>query len=65
VSFSRGIDCSVGYRFRDLPRNNGTTPVAVTENLKSPEELENEDREAQSAVCIPVTWMSVLTESCI
>jgi hypothetical protein len=40
----------IGYRFRDLPRNNGTTPAAVTENLKSPEELENEDRGAQSAV---------------
>lgn len=38
-----------GYRFRDLPRNNGLNPAAVTENLKSPEELENEDREAQSA----------------
>jgi len=48
------LDCQihyfVGYRFRDLQRNNGATPAAVTENLKSPEELENEDREAQSAV---------------
>lgn len=35
-----------GYRFRDLPRSNNVTNV---ENLKSPEELENEDREAQSA----------------
>lgn len=44
------IDFLAGYRFRDLPRNNGLNPAAVTENLKSPEELENEDREAQSAV---------------
>ncbi|KAH9042490.1 VHS-domain-containing protein [Lactarius pseudohatsudake] len=35
-----------GYRFRDTPR---TAPVPTTSNLKSAEELENEDREAQSA----------------
>ncbi|KAH9073057.1 VHS-domain-containing protein [Lactarius deliciosus] len=35
-----------GYRFRDTPR---TAPVPATSNLKSAEELENEDREAQSA----------------
>jgi hypothetical protein len=35
-----------GYRFRDIPR---TTSVPITSNLKSAEELENEDRDAQSA----------------
>jgi len=35
-----------GYRFRDIPR---TMPVPTTSNLKSAEELESEDREAQSA----------------
>ncbi|KAG8836193.1 hypothetical protein FRC17_009536 [Serendipita sp. 399] len=40
-----------GYRFRDLPRNNNTNAnnIANVDSLKSPEELENEDREAQSA----------------
>ncbi|KAG8800963.1 hypothetical protein FRB91_011466 [Serendipita sp. 411] len=38
-----------GYRFRDLPRNNTTNNISNVESLKSPEELENEDREAQSA----------------
>ncbi|KZV61478.1 VHS-domain-containing protein [Peniophora sp. CONT] len=38
-----------GYRFRDFPgRNQNVTPPAAA-NLKSAEELENEDREAQSA----------------
>ncbi|KAF8483313.1 VHS-domain-containing protein [Russula ochroleuca] len=35
-----------GYRFRDMPR---TAPGPTTSNLKSAEELESEDREAQSA----------------
>ncbi|KAI0301594.1 hypothetical protein B0F90DRAFT_1810103 [Multifurca ochricompacta] len=35
-----------GYRFRDISR---TASVPTTSNLKSAEELENEDREAQSA----------------
>ncbi|KAI9509331.1 VHS-domain-containing protein [Russula earlei] len=35
-----------GYRFRDIPR---TPSVPTTSNLKSAEELESEDREAQSA----------------
>ncbi|KAI0292523.1 VHS domain-containing protein [Russula brevipes] len=35
-----------GYRFRDIPR---TPSVPTTSNLKSAEELENEDREAQAA----------------
>ncbi|KAG9120501.1 hypothetical protein FRC07_003972 [Ceratobasidium sp. 392] len=40
-----------GYRFRDNPRSNqqAQTSVAATANLKSPEELEEEDRAAQSA----------------
>ncbi|KDQ11558.1 hypothetical protein BOTBODRAFT_114262 [Botryobasidium botryosum FD-172 SS1] len=38
-----------GYRFRDLPRSSNYTSTSATANLKSPEELENEDREAQSA----------------
>lgn len=38
-----------GYRFNNLSRANGSNPVANVDNLKSPEELENEDREAQSA----------------
>ncbi|KAI0036332.1 hypothetical protein K488DRAFT_38212, partial [Vararia minispora EC-137] len=37
-----------GYRFRDLPRTGQHSPAAVG-NLKSADELENEDREAQSA----------------
>jgi ADP-ribosylation factor-binding protein GGA len=39
----------------------------VTENLKSPEELENEDREAQSAVCVLAicSWMEVLSHLCM
>lgn len=36
-----------GYRFREIPRTQN--PNAVTSNLKTAEELENEDREAQSA----------------
>lgn len=36
-----------GYRFRDLPRTQPT--IASTSNLKSAEELEEEDREAQQA----------------
>lgn len=36
-----------GYRFRDVPRT--TTNAPTTSNLKSAEELETEDREAQSA----------------
>jgi len=35
-----------GYRFRDVPR---PTSVPTTSNLKSAEELESEDRDAQSA----------------
>ncbi|KAJ1304989.1 hypothetical protein OPQ81_000032 [Rhizoctonia solani] len=39
-----------GYRFRDVPRTNQQSQSAeATANLKSPEELEQEDREAQSA----------------
>ncbi|KAA1477923.1 VHS-domain-containing protein [Dentipellis sp. KUC8613] len=38
-----------GYRFRDLPRTTSSTSAAATSNLKSAEELESEDREAQSA----------------
>ncbi|KAG9103431.1 hypothetical protein FRC06_010849 [Ceratobasidium sp. 370] len=39
-----------GYRFRDTPRAQQVQPsVAATANLKSPEELEEEDRAAQSA----------------
>ncbi|QRV78093.1 ADP-ribosylation factor family [Ceratobasidium sp. AG-Ba] len=40
-----------GYRFRDNPRSSQaqSTSVAATANLKSPEELEEEDRAAQSA----------------
>lgn len=39
-----------GYRFRDVPRHQTTsTATASTSNLKTAEELENEDREAQSA----------------
>ncbi|KAL4258457.1 ADP-ribosylation factor-binding [Pleurotus pulmonarius] len=37
-----------GYRFRDFPRAQQPETAAVS-NLKSAEELENEDREAQSA----------------
>ncbi|KAJ3484739.1 hypothetical protein NLI96_g5437 [Meripilus lineatus] len=37
-----------GYRFRDFPRQQQNT-VAAAANLKTAEELENEDREAQSA----------------
>lgn len=37
-----------GYRFRDFPRVQQPETAAVS-NLKSAEELENEDREAQSA----------------
>ncbi|KAJ8456647.1 hypothetical protein ONZ45_g18638 [Pleurotus djamor] len=36
-----------GYRFRDLPRQQ--QPQQLSANLKSADELENEDREAQSA----------------
>ncbi|KAI0047884.1 VHS-domain-containing protein [Auriscalpium vulgare] len=38
-----------GYRFRDLPRTGAATTTTATANLKSAEELESEDREAQSA----------------
>ncbi|CAE6418919.1 hypothetical protein ACGC1H_006157 [Rhizoctonia solani] len=39
-----------GYRFRDVPRTSQQSqPAEATANLKSPEELEQEDREAQSA----------------
>jgi len=39
-----------GYRFRDNPRSNQQPQsIAATANLKSPEELEEEDRAAQSA----------------
>ncbi|PVG03878.1 VHS-domain-containing protein [Serendipita vermifera] len=38
-----------GYRFRDLPRTSNSNNITNVESLKSPEELENEDREAQSA----------------
>ncbi|EJT99610.1 VHS-domain-containing protein [Dacryopinax primogenitus] len=38
-----------GYRFRDLPRGTNRSFVPTTENLKSPDELEEEDREAQAA----------------
>ncbi|KAL4247354.1 VHS-domain-containing protein [Abortiporus biennis] len=37
-----------GYRFRDLPRRDQNVQAAAA-NLKTAEELENEDREAQSA----------------
>jgi len=37
-----------GYRFRDLPRRQDTLSSA-NNNLKSPDELESEDREAQGA----------------
>ncbi|EIM79650.1 VHS-domain-containing protein [Stereum hirsutum FP-91666 SS1] len=38
-----------GYRFRDMPRGNRNETAVATSNLKSAEELEEEDREAQSA----------------
>ncbi|CAE6349092.1 unnamed protein product [Rhizoctonia solani] len=39
-----------GYRFRDAPRaNQHSQSSEATANLKSPEELEQEDRDAQSA----------------
>ncbi|KZO94549.1 VHS-domain-containing protein [Calocera viscosa TUFC12733] len=38
-----------GYRFRDLPRAANRAFVPTTENLKSPDELEEEDRAAQAA----------------
>ncbi|CAE6417104.1 unnamed protein product [Rhizoctonia solani] len=39
-----------GYRFRDAPRTSQQSQsTEATANLKSPEELEEEDREAQSA----------------
>ncbi|KAH7338476.1 VHS domain-containing protein [Rhizoctonia solani] len=39
-----------GYRFRDTPRTSQQSQsTEATANLKSPEELEEEDREAQSA----------------
>ncbi|TFY80152.1 hypothetical protein EWM64_g3864 [Hericium alpestre] len=38
-----------GYRFRDLPRTPSSSSATVASNLKSAEELETEDREAQSA----------------
>ncbi|KZT53581.1 VHS-domain-containing protein [Calocera cornea HHB12733] len=38
-----------GYRFRDLPRSANRAFVPTTENLKSPDELEEEDRAAQAA----------------
>ncbi|KAI0056336.1 VHS-domain-containing protein [Artomyces pyxidatus] len=38
-----------GYRFRDLPRHNSNSAPTAVCNLKSAEELESEDREAQSA----------------
>ncbi|GAB1521072.1 ARF-binding protein [Rhizoctonia solani] len=39
-----------GYRFRDAPRTTqNLQPTEATANLKSPEELEQEDRDAQSA----------------
>ncbi|CEL63503.1 putative ADP-ribosylation factor-binding protein C25H2,16c OS=Schizosaccharomyces pombe (strain 972 / ATCC 24843) GN=SPBC25H2.16c PE=1 SV=1 [Rhizoctonia solani AG-1 IB] len=39
-----------GYRFRDAPRaNQHSQSTEATANLKSPEELEQEDRDAQSA----------------
>ncbi|CAE6394447.1 unnamed protein product [Rhizoctonia solani] len=42
-----------GYRFRDVPRTSQQSqPAEATANLKSPEELEQEDREAQSAVIL-------------
>jgi ADP-ribosylation factor-binding protein GGA len=52
--FILGLDLFglLGYRFRDNPRSNqqSQSVVAATANLKSPEELEEEDRAAQSAV---------------
>jgi len=38
-----------GYRFRDNPRNANVAAQDTSVNLKSPDELESEDREAQSA----------------
>ncbi|KAG8991044.1 hypothetical protein FRB93_002933 [Tulasnella sp. JGI-2019a] len=39
-----------GYRFKDISKNTAITQaVNANANLKSPEELENEDREAQQA----------------
>ncbi|GJE92377.1 VHS and GAT domain-containing protein [Phanerochaete sordida] len=38
-----------GYRFRDVPRSRNNVTVEATSNLKTAEELENEDREAQQA----------------
>ncbi|KAF9261137.1 VHS-domain-containing protein [Marasmius fiardii PR-910] len=38
-----------GYRFRDLPRRHQQENLASASDIKSAEELENEDREAQSA----------------
>lgn len=38
-----------GYRFRESGRNGNYNPQDATANLKSPEELEKEDREAQAA----------------
>jgi hypothetical protein len=38
-----------GYRFRDNPRQNQSQAAASTSNLKSPDELESEDRDAQAA----------------
>ncbi|KAG7095067.1 hypothetical protein E1B28_005857 [Marasmius oreades] len=38
-----------GYRFRDLPRRHQRENLESASNIKSAEELENEDREAQSA----------------
>ncbi|KAK7457083.1 ARF-binding protein [Stygiomarasmius scandens] len=38
-----------GYRFRELPRREQNLTASVSQNLKTAEELEEEDREAQSA----------------
>ncbi|KAL0581298.1 ARF-binding protein [Marasmius crinis-equi] len=38
-----------GYRFRDLPRRQQQENLASATNIKTADELENEDREAQSA----------------
>lgn len=40
----------LGYRFREARSNQQSQSAEATANLKSPEELEQEDRDAQSAV---------------
>lgn len=50
---TNSLNYTTGYRFKPFDATRAMAAANPTENLKSPEELEEEDREAKSAVSLP------------